>query len=333
MPLTNGRSSLILLVLPVVAVCYLYKRFMKARFKPQSPGNSLAFVILLRNSCELTMEDFQHVCRQALGISPNTSTFLDKPEPSSPSFTPVKYGVKCNQGIIGVNFQASPYPIDPVKLVLANPGFDPNNTFFKHQSWLSVNWLASDKPQDDSQVLKWLAKVAAQYINDNALGIYYVPTNQIHDITPTTIALLKSNTPMQALTIESTDSHADVQTELAAARQQAHEQWDLFVMAFHKNNRANNFHVKAIFPLPYYDVEHLWIQVSQIHQTNLEGRFATPPQHLTNKIGDPTIVNLKDIEDWLYLEDKVLVGGFTIKAITATAEKQNSLLKAEHSNT
>lgn len=74
------------------------------------------------------------------------------------------------------------------------------------------------------------------------------------------------------------------------------------------------FKIKRPFGTQTGSEEHLWINDLRFDGTNFHGRLDNDPTELlTWKRGDAVTVLTNELSDWLYYEDGLMVGGFTLR--------------------
>lgn len=71
--------------------------------------------------------------------------------------------------------------------------------------------------------------------------------------------------------------------------------------------------------MPFADgqnTEHMWLNNVTFDGTQFHGVVNNEPEHLKNvKIGDKASVEAAKISDWMYVENRQLVGGYTLRAL------------------
>ncbi|QEL13691.1 YegJ family protein [Limnoglobus roseus] len=64
------------------------------------------------------------------------------------------------------------------------------------------------------------------------------------------------------------------------------------------------------------NTEHMWLSNVTLDGTTFHGIVNNDPEHVkTVKIGDKASIEVKKISDWMYIENKKLVGGYTLRAL------------------
>jgi len=101
---------------------------------------------------------------------------------------------------------------------------------------------------------------------------------------------------------------------------------DQFDKAFESRDSAfSDFAVKK----KYYTEEggeHMWIGVTKIVDGNYEGTVNNDAEATREvKYGDSVMVRKDEITDWMYLENNVLRGGYTIREIRRHLSKEEQI--------
>jgi uncharacterized protein YegJ (DUF2314 family) len=105
--------------------------------------------------------------------------------------------------------------------------------------------------------------------------------------------------------------------KMNAAVQQARDSLQVFLEAL-KSPKGNQSHfaVKKRFPLEGDAGEHIWLIEPSYDGRNIHGKVNNKPVDVTNvKLGDPASVAASEITDWMFVEDRKLKGGYTIRAL------------------
>jgi uncharacterized protein YegJ (DUF2314 family) len=80
---------------------------------------------------------------------------------------------------------------------------------------------------------------------------------------------------------------------------------------------TKNFSVKVGFPWGIKDDrEHIWLTAPKLEATTVTGTINNEPVDATSvKVGEVVTAPLKDISDWMYVENGVLRGGYTLRVL------------------
>ena len=78
-----------------------------------------------------------------------------------------------------------------------------------------------------------------------------------------------------------------------------------------------DFSVKRPYPTQgRASLEHIWVSALSYDGQQLHGRISDVPVNIPNlKINDPVAFPVEEISDWMFLEDRKIVGGFTIRVL------------------
>jgi len=114
------------------------------------------------------------------------------------------------------------------------------------------------------------------------------------------------------------DNYTDVSADDAAMNEaiaKAKATSDDFVRALHaRRPGTTEFFVKKPYPTPSGEWEHMWIEVTNEHDGVLQGVVANEAEDTREvKIGQNVSLKITEISDWKYLDEKKLVGGYTIR--------------------
>ncbi len=92
---------------------------------------------------------------------------------------------------------------------------------------------------------------------------------------------------------------------------------------------GNSFSIKA----PFTDgerTEFMWVSVTELSASTIRGTLGNRPASVRNvKEGDAVAVQFDDLNDWLFMADDLIVGGFRLE-ILAAASKAAQPPSAEH---
>jgi uncharacterized protein YegJ (DUF2314 family) len=103
---------------------------------------------------------------------------------------------------------------------------------------------------------------------------------------------------------------------MMAAVEEARRRWPEFLEAYGAQD-GENFAIKA----PVSDgrtTEFIWIEVVEIDGENIAGDLANDPVDLQFvKLGYRVRTTLSELNDWAYLKNGELIGGFTVQVLQA----------------
>ena len=105
------------------------------------------------------------------------------------------------------------------------------------------------------------------------------------------------------------DNDEEINTAIKTARQ-TFEKFENALKS--KNNEFGSFFLKVCFE----NKEHIWISNITIRNNEYYGTVNNMPEYVKNiRLGDFIKINENNITDWMYRDNKKLVGGFTLRVI------------------
>jgi uncharacterized protein YegJ (DUF2314 family) len=110
----------------------------------------------------------------------------------------------------------------------------------------------------------------------------------------------------------------DDDPRMQAAIEKARSSVDQFIQALQKPKRnQSEFSVKMAFTEGSH-TEYIWLTPVRYDGDKFHGVVNNPPDRLTNvKRGDRASIEVSKISDWMYVENRKLVGGYTIRVLRA----------------
>jgi len=85
-----------------------------------------------------------------------------------------------------------------------------------------------------------------------------------------------------------------------------------------RNSNYTGFAIKVRFAYGENNGEHIWLNEIQKVNEEYVGLVNNEPEYVTDlKLRDTIQINKQDISDWMYFDDDILKGGFTIKLFRA----------------
>lgn len=175
------------------------------------------------------------------------------------------------------------------------------------------------------EIYRTLGKIAAELLDDGCLMVYSTYTGHYCARDDRLAENLRGSDPMAALSemadppiVEVADDDPRMKKAIAEARRR----WPEFVAAFQTRQAGQRFSVKA----PLRDggkTEFIWIEVTGIGKDTIQGKLDNEPAEVKSmKIGDAVRVEVKTLNDWLYLSNGEMIGGFTVKVMQQIMEGQ-----------
>lgn len=191
----------------------------------------------------------------------------------------------------------------------------------EHKAWCSIdlNWPQNPGGKEKVGFYKRMLRIAAELLNSDCLAIYLPETGKLIPVDDRTKSLLQGDKAFDELNAYRPDPvifMKDDDALLEAATQEARRRWPEFAKAFaDRNSDSRGFAVKA----PFRDgeeVEWMWLEVTSISPDVVEGNLGNRPGLVKNvREGDLLRVPITIISDWIYLEGKRHVGGFSIPVL------------------
>lgn len=115
----------------------------------------------------------------------------------------------------------------------------------------------------------------------------------------------------------------DSDPELALAVEEANRRFGEFVKAFEDRQPDETFAIKAAFQ-DDFGKEFMWLSVSKLENDEIYGHLDNQPSCVKSvKCGQPVKVLRQDINDWLYMRDNQMYGGFTVKVLDAKRRRKS----------
>jgi uncharacterized protein YegJ (DUF2314 family) len=114
--------------------------------------------------------------------------------------------------------------------------------------------------------------------------------------------------------------------EMKAAIDKARESLPDFIQALKSPKPTQSmFSIKAPFS-DGEDSEHIWLTPVSYDGEKFHGTISNRPDKLTNvRLGTKVTLEPKQLSDWMYLEGKRLVGGYTIRVLRKKMSDQERM--------
>lgn len=224
--------------------------------------------------------------------------------------------VKVQQGVFLINSFHGPYA------AASPPQLHPfmKQAISQHQGWFSVDWLPGpDEMNMKEAAYRTIGKLMASFAGEDCQLVLCPELEQGNLLSAEVLSRLAGDTPLSAFEIlpaPSITRVAENDPRLLAATAEARRRWPEFAAAFAAPApNQGDFMVKAKFTDGVH-VEHQWAEVTQLNADTVTGILDKTPLEVTGlHCGDTVTIALGDIEDWLYLENDVPVGGFSVKVL------------------
>ncbi|MBI3840288.1 MAG: DUF2314 domain-containing protein [Planctomycetia bacterium] len=226
-----------------------------------------------------------------------------------------------------VNCMPNPYVEDPEAASESIIDLRIRRLFREHQAWYSCDALGVDGATTAGEIsdcYRRLAKLFAEFLDENCLLIYVPDTSRAYSINDETERALQSDDPLAALQATLTLPVVPVSADdplMQEAVAKARGNWPQFVTAFERT-AGENFSIKA--PVSYSGTtEFIWLTVTAVEGDQVYGMLANDPANLGPlKLGSTVSVALSDLNDWCYIDSQGnLQGGFTIAAVQEASRR------------
>ena len=191
-----------------------------------------------------------------------------------------------------------------------------------HEAWFSVDILGDDLTAENEEAhYQLLSKVIAPFHDQQTTLLYFPEKNKLFAANAATLKSLKAGLALRlskdgVIQIENEDA------DLKQAVETARKQWKEFEKAFAAGT-GENHSVKFKFSDKAKGSEFMWIALEKIDGDTVIGKLANVPNFLANiKEGDIVKRPSSEIEDWMYIKDKKMVGGFSIQVLQDRQKKR-----------
>jgi uncharacterized protein YegJ (DUF2314 family) len=189
----------------------------------------------------------------------------------------------------------------------------------EHKAWLSVDYMQLGQESVDLKAAyQTIGKLIAELADENCLAITSPATGRINVYDPELNEKLRGPNPLEdfakpifvpVTAVSSNDAL------MKAAVEESRRRWPEFVRAFENRSQGQMFSIKA----PFSDTNHtefMWVTVTGIENDVIYGTLDSDPVNVTSVKADERVkVRLSDLNDWIYMEEKTVIGGFTTKVL------------------
>ncbi|WP_425615664.1 DUF2314 domain-containing protein [Anatilimnocola sp. NA78] len=203
-----------------------------------------------------------------------------------------------------------------------------HHAILEHRAWTAVDVVSWLGPEANSETIAYqlVARLLAELADDNVLAIFDPDAGRMFAYDPETEQKLRGEDPRGELERQ---YHApiiaipDDDPAMMAAVAEAKARWPEFVAAFESRDRNvdHQFNVKGPIGTKG-DQEFIWIKVSSIEDKVIFGTLGNDPARVPNlKLGDRVRFEISQLNDWIYLLEGEMIGGFTVKVISEYANR------------
>ena len=268
---------------------------------------NIALVLLLSEKRFLDADRLEKLAHKAWGDLANSV------QGHSPSLT-----VHTTVGTFLIQNVDSPYFDQPQKVAAEMRELRLRRVVAEHRAWLSVEFVNSTYPQHSSAIYQLIGKLIYQLCDSDCLAVLAPATGAINVYDDEIREGLCHKDPAELL---NNFLHAPVvnispaDPRIRQAIAEAKKRWPEFVSAFERRSAEQHFSIRA----PFGDGRHtefMWVGVTAIEHDMIYGKLGNEPVHVRGMTAGETVkVRLRDMNDWMFTEGKMMRGGFTIEAI------------------
>ncbi len=281
----------------------------------------VSLVLLRRRPKNLNVRNLGEATARALGIPPG---------PYSAESTnyvvgePPMFMVKKEDWFFLVHCHAVPYIDKRKKWASEIHEGRLRNAVAEHRAWVSVDVMNQPAGSGVQQTYAMIGKLLAELTDADCLAVYSPQFGTLRAYDEEVPNALRSNDPLSTLREPAHPPVLEVPEDdarLQAAVQEARSRFPEFVRAFEQRN-GEHFSVKGPFT-DGKETEFMWINVRELTTSTIKGALGNEPAGLSGlKEGDPVELKLDDVNDWMYIKDEQMIGGFTLEALAAAQEPQ-----------
>jgi uncharacterized protein YegJ (DUF2314 family) len=223
--------------------------------------------------------------------------------------------------VFAVHNFPSPYMEDYQRAAAEIPELRLRRAVESHRAWLAVDLLHKPAGEPDQQVYPMIGRLLAEFADEDCLALYWPARGNLRPYDASMADTLRSEHPLAAASAHPpvTEASGD-DPRLAAAVSEARMRFPEFVRAF-EAGEGSAHSVKA--PITAGGrTEFIWIGVAELDGPKIRGTLSNEPVDLPGlREGDVVETTLDDLNDWVYIRDDKLVGGFTVKVLDEIAKE------------
>jgi uncharacterized protein YegJ (DUF2314 family) len=192
-----------------------------------------------------------------------------------------------------------------------------------HKAWFSVDILGGEVNEQNSESqYELLSRVIASFHDSDTTLLFFPEKDKLYAANAATLKLLRRGKGLD-LTKDAVINIEKEDADLKEAVEKARKQWGDFTKAYAANT-GENHSVKFKFVDKKNNSEFMWVEVTSIEDGLVYGKLANVPNYLTNiKEGDVVKRPASEIEDWLYIDNKKMIGGFSIEVLQNRQKKRS----------
>lgn len=284
--------------------------WLKSKLGRKQEAPLISFVWLLGEPRMLDAPTVKRIVEQALDMQfPPES---DEAQQFVVGEPPI-FMVKLESLMIGVHCFPTPYFNNPETAAKRVGERRLQRIVSEHRAWIAVDLMGSPL-NPDAPPWQTLGRIAAGLADDCCLGLFVPATDRCFPYAEELLDQLRSDNPLEELSwqIAPVINISGDDPWMRAAVSEARACWPEFVEAFHNPRPGQqNFTVK----LPISDGRHtefIWVNVVAIEGDVISGDLGNEPVDLQfMALGDRVRGKVEDLNDWIFIDNGEMVGGFT----------------------
>jgi uncharacterized protein YegJ (DUF2314 family) len=293
------------------------RRFLRKRQREREAeaADLKSLVWLLKEPRSLNLNTVLILARKALG-----DDFVDAMEvPDNPELPGRMFMVISEEAQgYGVICAHRPYVDNPEEAAEEIDELRRRSLFAEHKAWIAVDLMGEASVKKS---LPKLGKLMAELAGPDCLLLYSTAHKLLEPWNEDLPDILRGPDPMSALRSSenpSVISAPEDDPELKSASDEALRRWPEFESAFRSGDKScARFSVKAPFPTSEGSVEWMWVEIVSVLGNKIQGHVGNDPVDVPGlKLGSPVEVDKDKIQDWIYLRNGDMVGGFTAKVFS-----------------
>lgn len=273
----------------------------------------VSIVLLMREHRYLDEAMLKRLVRKAWGI--------DIPDEDDEAYIigrPPVYVIQVPEGAFLVHNHQRPYMDNPEAAAAEMSELRLRRVITEHQAWRAVDLLHPGAGAgSQGRAYELIGKLVAELSDDATLAVYAPETDRMVAWDSDFEDLLRGKEPLKVFGLGPppvVEVTAD-DPRMTAAVAEARRRWPEFVAAFERRTPDQHFTVKA----PMGDgarKEFIWVEVTALEGDRIIGELANDPVNLPGlRCGDKVTARVEDLNDWIYMKNGDMVGGFTVKVL------------------
>ena len=302
----------------IIVIGLLLLLLIRAGRRARRKGKMTSLVLFLKEPRAIDAQAVRRAATKAFGVrvgsTPDEENFVVQ-------LSPETMPVRINGLPLGFICAQKTY-MDPKPPLESLNGLDIriSKMISDHQAWISLDLIQEIPPAMKAEAYRHIARLLAEFIDDNVLGIYCPEQDEMMFNHPNLKNELRGENPLEALQLKDVPIvQADYDDpKLKATIEEAQQRWPEFVAAFAKKRPVDRFGVKLRF-VDGEEEEFMWIVVDSIEGDGIKGALDNSPNAVKNvKSGDVVNTTRRDVLDWAYTTDEgdEIHGGFSLKVLT-----------------